>query len=662
MATVTVDTAPIERLKETWEGKGGLWGWLTTVDHKKIGKLYLATSVVFLLIGGVEAGIMRAQLAWSNLRILSPGVYDQLFSLHGMTMIFWYASPILSGFSNYIWPLLIGSRDMAYPRANALSYWLFLMSGVFLYTSPFLGQAPNAGWFAYVPFTLKPFNPGLNMDFYALGLLFLTVSATVGSIVFIGTIMKMRATGMTLTRLPIFMYGTMTASFANLFALPALTTALVFLYFERTFHMPFYAVGGGGRPLLWQHLFWMFAHPWVYIIVLPAMGIVSEVIPVFSRRPLVGYPIVAMSTVATGIIGFGVWLHHMFATGLPNLSLAFFSGASTLIVIPSGIAVFSWIATMWTGRPVFKTAMLFAAGFVALFVLGGVSGVVTAMVAYDWQVTDSYFVVAHLHYVLIGINVFGVMTGFYYWFPKMTGRLLNETLGKLNFWVMFIGVNVAFFPMHITGILGMERRIYTYPAGLGWSVPNLITTIGAYIFAAGFFLFLVNVWYSLRAGEVAGPNPWDAGTLEWSVPSPAPAYNFAVLPTVRSGYPLWEGRLLRRGRPPAAAPSPALARTPDAVGARAPDMAPDGSLVFRGPLLLDGKETFATSPLDAEPMSVLRMPEDSLLPLLLSLFMLAFFYGAVFKLWWLVAAGAGAILLTIVAWTWPRSMEGGSVA
>jgi heme/copper-type cytochrome/quinol oxidase subunit 1 len=451
----------------------------------------------------------------------------------------------------------------------------------------------------------------------------------------------MRAPGMSLNRMPIFMYGTMTASFSALFALPALSVALVFLFLERRFGFPFYDPAGGGHPLLWQHLFWAFGHPWVYIVVLPAMGIVSEVIPTFSGRPLVGYTLVAMSTVATGIIGFGVWVHHMFATGLPPLSLSFFSGASLLIVIPSGVAVFGWIATMWAGRPVFRTPMLFAAGFVVLFVIGGVSGVVTALVPYDWQVTDSYFVVAHLHYVLIGINLFGVMAGFYYWFPKMTGRLLDERLGKWNFWVMFVAFNLGFFPMHISGLLGMPRRVYTYPSGLGWDGLNLLTTIGSYLFAIGVLIFLVNVARSRRRGAPAGPNPWDGGTLEWATPSPPPPYNFAVIPTVRSAYPLWEDRLprLRAGAP---------------GGAR--------SALTRGPVLDHGRETVDTSALDADPVAVLRMPKDSLWPFLLALAMSVVFYGAVFDLWWLAALGALAILASIVGWLWPQSMEGGAVA
>jgi len=634
--TVPAAEAPIEELHRLWETPHTLYGALATVDHKKIGKRYLVTAFVFLLVGGLEAAVMRVQLAAPGMRVLGPEAYNQYFSMHGLTMIIWYASPILSGFSNYLWPLMIGARDMAYPRVNALSYWTFLLSGIFLYTSPFLGQAPNDGWFGYAPYSLQLYDPGLNMDFYALGLIFITISTTVGAINFIGTIMKMRCPGMSLNRLPLFLYGTMTASFSIVFALPALTAACVFLYFERRFGMHFYDVAHQGNPLLWQHLFWIFGHPWVYIIVLPAMGMISEIIPTFSRRPIVGYPMVALSTVATGIIGFGVWVHHMFATGIPPIAASYFSGASFLITLPSAVAVVAWIATVWTGRPVLKTPMMFALGFIVLFVVGGVSGVVTAAVPFDWQVTDTYFVVAHLHYVLVGINVFAVMAGFYYWLPKMTGRLLDERLGQANFWTMFIGMNLAFFPMHIAGLLGMPRRIYTYPAGVGLGAVNLLETIGAYIFALGVLLFVINFFWSLRAGEPAGSNPWDAGTLEWASTSPPPPFNFAVLPTVRSRNPLWEGH------PGATAEG---------------EVGPERSSVFRGPVLDRGRETLATSPLEGHTMAQQLMPEDSLWPLLLALGLTAAFYGFVFSVWWLACAGIVWVAISLGAWLWPTGDE-----
>jgi len=618
-----------EKLRAIWETPPGLYGILGTVDHKQIGKRYLVTAFAFLLLGGLEAAAMRAQLAGPDEHLLSPEAYNQLFSMHGITMIFLYASPILSGFSNYIWPLMLGSRDMAFPRLNALSYWLFLFSGIFIYSSVIVGQAPDRGWFAYAPMTEGAYSPGLNMDFYALGLIFLTVSTTVGAINFIVTLFKLRAPGMSIHRLPIFIWGTLTTSFSVLFALPALTVACVMLYFDRRFGMHFFDASRGGHPLLWQHLFWIFGHPWVYILVLPAMGIMSDLIPTFCRRPLVGYTLVALSTVSTGILGFGVWVHHMFATGLPDLSTDFFSAASMVITIPSAVATFAWLATIWTGRPVLRTPFLFAAGFIVLFVLGGVSGVATAAVPFDRQLTDTYFVVAHLHYVLVGINLFPVIAGFYFWLPKMTGRMLSERLGRWNFWTMFLGLNLGFFPMHIAGLLGMPRRVYTYPAGAGWTTVNLVTTVGSYVFAVGVLLFLVNLVWSLRRGAPAGPNPWDGATLEWATSSPPPAYNFAVLPSVGSRHPLWEDRLRD---------------------------SESRSVIDEGTELAQGRETMGVTPLDAEPSEVLTMPEDSLFPLLVALTMLAAFYGLLTGIWTLAIVGGIVLIGLTMGWLWPTDL------
>ena len=628
MATATDLEAPTDLLRDIWETPRGLLGTLSSVDHKTIGKRYLVTAFVFFLLGGLEAAAMRAQLAHSGEHFLSPEAYNQLFTMHGVTMIFLFASPVLSGFSNYLWPLLIGSRDMAYPRVNALSYWTFLMSGIFLYSSFLVGQAPDGGWFAYVPMTERAFSPGLNMDFYALGLIFLGMSTTVGAVNFITTFFKLRAPGMSINRVPIMMWGTLTTSFSVVFAVPALTVACIMLFFDRRFGMHFFDAASGGHPMLWQHLFWMFGHPWVYIVVLPAIGLASEIIPTFCRRPLAGYTFVVLSTIATALLGFGVWVHHMFATGLPQLSADFFSASSMVISIASGVSIAAWIATIWHGRPVFKTPFLFMAGFIILFVIGGVSGVMTASVPFDWQLTDSYFVVAHLHYVLIGINVFPVFGALYYWLPKITGRMLSERLGRWVFWTMFVGFNLGFFPMHIAGMLGMPRRIYTYQSGLGWDTVNLITTLGAYVFALGVLLFLLDLLRSLRHGEPAGRNPWDAATLEWSTSSPPPPYNFAVMPTIRSRYPLWEARLCEQGH----------------------------SQIDRGALLGSGRETFGTSALDSEPEEVLRMPDDSLWPVLLSLSLLGFFYGMLTSTWWLAIAGVAALVITLVGWLWPTDL------
>jgi heme/copper-type cytochrome/quinol oxidase subunit 1 len=453
------------RLSALWETAPGFVGALSSVDHKEIGLRYIVTAFVLLALGGLEALALRLQLAGPDLSLLTPEQYNQLFSTHGMTMIFLYAAPVLSGFSNYFWPLLLGARDMAFPRLNALSYWVYLASALFLYAGFVVGAGPNDGWFNYPPYSELPYNPGLNQDFYALGMVLLGISTTVGAANFVVTAFKMRAPGMSVNRMPILVWGTLTASVANLVVVPAVSLAFFMLWLDRQFGTRFFVGTGDGQPLLWQHLFWFFGHPWVYAIVLPAMGMVSDGLPVLCRRPLVGYSLVALGTVGTMVIGFGVWVHHMFATGLPGLSLAFFSGASILITFPSLIAIFSWLGTIWTGRPVYTTAFMFFASVIVLFVIGGVSGIMTGSVPVDWQLTDTYFVVAHLHYVLIGINVFPVVGATYFWFPKMTGRRMDERLGRWNFWTMFLGFNLGFLPMHVIGLLGMPRRVYTYPQG-----------------------------------------------------------------------------------------------------------------------------------------------------------------------------------------------------
>lgn len=613
-------------LTAIWETRPGFVGWLSSVDHKEIGKRYLITAFAFLAIGGVEALVMRAQLARPGQTLLTPAEYNQLFTMHGVTMVFLYALPMLSGFSNYLWPLLLGSRDMAFPRLNAFSYWVFLASGVFIYSTFLVGQAPNAGWFSYVPLAGKEYDPGLNIDVYALGLIFLGVSTTVGAINFIVSLMRTRAPGMSVNRMPILVWGTLTASVANLFAVPALSAACLLLWLDRTFGMHFYDPHGGGQPLLWQHLFWVFGHPWVYALVLPAMGIVSDALPTFCRRPLVGYTAVALATVTTMVVGFGVWVHHMFATGLPGLALSFFGAASMIIAIPSAVSVFAWLGTIWIGRPVFKTPFFYFAGFIVLFVIGGVSGFMTAAVPLDWQLTDTYFVVAHLHYVLLGINVFPVIGGLYYWFPKITGRMTSERLGRWSFWVSFVGFNLAFFPMHLSGLRGMPRRVYTYPADMGWDVSNMITSIGSVVFAAGVLIALYNLAISRTRGAPAGANPWDAATLEWSVSSPPPPYNFRRIPIVASRHPLWEDRL---------------------------DHATGRSVLETDIALEHGRQTLATTTLDAEADAILRMPADSLAPLGLAIALSLGFAGLLSHLWWLAAAGAVLSALVGAIWLAP---------
>jgi cytochrome c oxidase subunit I len=625
-----------QQLEGIWETTPGIAGWFASVDHKEIGIRYMVTAFAFLGLGGIEALIMRLQLAGPNEHLLTPEQYSQLFSTHGMTMIFLYALPILSGFSNYLWPLILGARDMAFPRVNALSYWLYLAAGLFMYAGFAIGAGPNDGWFNYVPYANREYNPGLNMDFYSLGMIFLGISTTVGSVNFVVTFLRLRAPGMSINRVPVMIWGTLTASAANILVVPSVSLAFFLLWMDRNYGTHFFDVANGGQPLLWQHLFWIFGHPWVYALVLPAMGMVSDGLPVFCRRPLVAYTAVVLATLATMTLGFGVWVHHMFATGLPNLALSFFSGVSIIITIPSAVAVFAWTATIWTGRPVVTAAFLFFASTIVLFVIGGVSGFMTGSVPVDWQLNDTYFVVAHIHYVLIGINVFPVMGALYFWFPKMTGRLLDEKLGAWNFWTMFVGFNLAFLPMHLTGLLGMPRRIYTYPAGIGWSTLNMITSIGAFVFATGILLTLINVLASLRQGKPAGANPWDAATLEWAVPSPPPPYNFAVIPIVASRHPLWESRLQE---------------------------SQGESSIDRGLVLDHERETVATTPLDAEPDAILKMPFDSPAPFVLTLGATSFFVGLLLHnhFWPLALTGALVSAAAILIWLWPERQLGQTV-
>lgn len=623
-----------EKLEGMWETKPGIAGFFSTVDHKEIGIRYIITAFAFLIAGGVEALIFRLQLAGPNLHLLTPEQYDQLFTTHGMTMIFLYAGPVLSGFSNYLWPLLLGARDMALPRLNALSYWIYLCSGIFLYAAFAFGFGPNDGWFNYVPYAARAYNGGPNIDFYSLGMILLGISTTVGSINFVVTFLRLRAPGMSINRVPILVWGTLTASAANIFAIPAVSLAFFLLWMDRNVGTHFFDVTAGGSALLWQHLFWMFGHPWVYAIVLPAMGMVSDGLPVFCRRPLVGYTAVALATVATMVLGFGVWVHHMFATGLPSVSLSFFSAASIIIAVPSAVGVFAWIATIWTGKPVFTTPFLFFSSFIVLFVIGGVSGYMTGSVPVDWQLTDTYFVVAHIHYVLIGINVFPVVGAVYFWFPKFTGKMMDERLGRWNFWTMFLGFNIGFFPMHISGLLGMPRRVYTYADGMGWDWLNLITTTGSFIFAAGVLIFIANVVKSYRSGAQAGNNPWDAPTLEWATTSPPPPYNFLVIPTVATRHPLWEGRLGEGGEET------------------------ERSHTDAGLVLDHGRETVGTTSLDAQPDIILKMPSDSFAPVILSLTATSIFVGLAFHLWWLVALGIIATGIDIIFWLTPERALG----
>ncbi|KAA6457578.1 cytochrome ubiquinol oxidase subunit I [Acidobacteria bacterium AB60] len=619
-------TSTISRLTTLWETPKTVYGWFATVDHKTLGIRYLVTAFSFLIIGGVEALLMRLQLTRSDMAVLTPEEYNQMFTLHGVTMIFWYASPILSGFAVYLVPLMIGARDMAFPRLNAFTYWTFLLSGILLYVSPLLGQAPHAGWFAYVPYTLAKYSPGLGMDFYVASLVFLTISTTGGAINFTVTILRLRAPGMAISRMPLFLYSTGTISFVILFSLPSLTANCIFLELDRRWGTHFFQIADGGDTFLWQQLFCFFGHPWVYVIFLPATGMLSMIVPVFSRRPIVGYPFVAIATILTGVVGFGVWLHHMFTVGMSDIAMSLFSAGSMTVSIFTTIQVFAWLATIWRGRPVATASMYYALGSIVMLVIGGLSGVFTGVIPVDWQAHNSYFVVAHIHYVLIGSNVFPVFAGFYYWLPKMMGRRMNERIGKLSFWVMFVGFNLGFFPMHNLGLLGMPRRIYTYPARAGFESLNELVTFGAFLFGVGILISIINLFYSLRVGAPAGENPWNADTLEWSATSPPAVYGSEHIPVVVSRHPRWDD----------------FEEEEDPNDDRVLDW---------------GRLTPTTTVLDAVPVGIATIPEDSLAPLAMSLALFGFFIAIIYQaMGWTLAAVITTFLIGCY-WMWPRTEE-----
>ena len=530
--------------------KTGLWSWITTVDHKRIGILYGTTAFIFFLMGGIEALLLRIQLGAPDNTFLSPEVYNQMFTMHGTTMIFLAIMPLSAMFFNYMIPLQIGARDVAFPRLNAFSYWVFLLGGLFLNASWLFGVAPDQGWFGYANLTSKQYSPGLNVDFWMIGLQILGIASLAAAVNFFVTIVNLRAPGMKLMRMPMFVWMSFITQVLLLLAFPVITVALILLMFDRFFGTHFFVPSGGGDPILWQHYFWIFGHPEVYILILPAFGIISEVLPVFSRKPLFGYAAMVFSGVFIAFLGFGVWAHHMFATGMGPIADAFFALSTMLIAIPTGVKIFNWIGTMWGGSLQFRTPMLFAVGFIAMFIIGGLSGVMHSSPPADLQQTDTYFVVAHFHYVLFGGSIFGITAGAYYWWPKMFGRLLDEGLGKLHFWLMLLGFNLTFFPMHWVGLNGMPRRVYTYPKGLGFETLNQIETVGAFLLAFAFLVFLVNVIRTSRRPRNAPADPWNGATLEWSIPSPPQEFNFAQIPVVHGRDALWEAKREHRGTLP----------------------------------------------------------------------------------------------------------------
>jgi cytochrome c oxidase subunit I len=611
----------VERLDRIWHERPGLLGWLTTVDHKRIGLLYLFTTMAFFLAGGVEAVLIRAQLSQPNEHLLGPSAYNEIFTTHGVTMIFFAVIPMQVGaFGNYLVPLMIGARDMAFPRANALSYWLFLGSGIFLYCGVFAGAAPNSGWFNYVPLALRTYEPGLNVDVYALALIFTGISTTIAAANLVVTIFKNRAPGMSLNRLPLFCFAILATSLSLIFALPALTADLVFLELQRKAGLHFFDVANGGSPILWQHLFWFFGHPEVYIIVLPAFGIATSIIPTFAGRKMLAFPLVALAELLVAFIGFGVWAHHMFAVGLPIVTVVFFAAASMMVVIPSSIQVFAWTLTVTMGRPRFTAPLLFIGGFIVFFVMGGLSGISFAAIPLDQATTDTYYVVAHFHFIIFGAAVFPLLGGLFYWFPKVTGRLYHERLAQIAFWICFVGTAFAFFPMHIVGLLGMTRRIYTYDESHPWATYNLIESIGAYVLALGLVLVLANLVWSRFRGPFSGPDPFHGATLEWTTTSPPPPYNFAVIPYVTSAYPNWDEATAE---------------------------------VTSSELILDrGHETVASTVRDGWLDDVLEMPSESGWPIVVALLTGIGFTMVLLDHFLAAAAFAVFVGLALAAWHW----------
>ena len=528
---VTADEVQRPRETKRWVD------WVLTTDHKKIGIMYLVLTFVFFMLGGVEALLMRLQLSVPNNTLLTSEHYNQLLTLHGTTMIFLFVVPVWAGFANYFLPLMIGARDMAFPRLNALSFWLLALGGVVFYATLFF-HPPSAGWWSYPPLSESLYSPSAGQDAWIFLIHITGISSLVGAINFYVTIVNMRAPGMSWNRLPLFVWTVLVYAILLIIALPVVAAAVTMLLTDRHFGTHFFDPTDHGSPILWQHLFWFFGHPEVYIMILPGFGVISEVIPVFSRKPIFGYKAIAASTAVIAFLATLVWAHHMFASPVPVVVLGFFMLSSFLIGVPTGVKIFNWIATLWRGSIVMTTSLLFAVGFIAIFVIGGITGIFLAVFPVDWQLNDTYFVVAHFHYVLMGGAVFTVFAALYYWYPKMTGRMLNERLGKASFWLMFLGFNLTFFVQHALGLSGMPRRIYTYQPGLGWSTYNLISTIGSFILAIGILITVGNVARSLKVGRIAGPDPWKGNTLEWFTSSPPPVNNFDEIPRVRSVEPL----------------------------------------------------------------------------------------------------------------------------
>jgi cytochrome c oxidase subunit I+III len=613
------------QLERVWASPGGMWGWLTSVDHKSIAKRYIITAFVWFALGGINAALMRLQLARPEGQVLGPDRYNQAFTVHGTAMMFLFAVPVMLAIAIYLVPLMVGTRNISYPRLNALGYWVFLISGVLLFASFYVNTGPDTGWFAYVPLSGPEYSAGKRVDVWAQVITFSEIAALIAAVELAVTILKQRAPGMSLNNIPLYVWSILVIAIMILFAMPAVAIAsTMMLAMDRLVATHFFNQAEGGDPLLWQHLFWFFGHPEVYIMFIPGLGFISAIVETFTGRKVFGYPVMVLSLFVTGFVGFGLWVHHMFATPIPQLGRSFFTAASVMIAIPTGVQIFCWIATIWSGRVRFATPMLWALGFIVVFTIGGLSGVMIASVPFDLQVHDTYFIVAHFHYVIIGGVVFPLFGALYYWFPKITGKLLGERLGKWHFWLMFIGTNVAFFPMHLLGLDGMPRRVYTYLPESNWGSMNMLATIGAAIIAASVLVFAVNVVLSLRSRVRAGANPWGASTLEWAAASPPEPWNFEHTPVCTGRTPLWSadgvlGTVL-----------------PVATGLRE-----------------DRRDVLVTTALDALPDNRHKHPKETIWPLGMAVALGVTFIGAIFNPWAYVV-GFALATVAFAGWAWPR--------
>lgn len=614
-----------DEFNKVWGNPTG-WRAFTIVNHTTIGIRFMVTAAVFFLIGGLLSMIIRTQLALPEQNLVSPDIYNQAFTMHGTVMMFLFAVPMMEGLAIYLIPKMIGSRDLVFPRISVLGYFCFLFGGLLLISSLVLGVAPNTGWFMYTPLTSETYSPGRNADFWLLGVTFVEISAIVTGVELVVSIVRTRTSKMALHHMPLYCWYVLVMALMIVFGFPPLILGSILLELERAVNLPFFDVSRGGDAILWQHLFWLFGHPDVYIIFLPAAGIVSTIIPVFARRAIIGYRWIVLSVITMGFISFGVWVHHMFTVGIPKLAQAFFSVASMLVAIPTGVQLFAWLATLMAGRPLFRIPMLWITGFLIVFVAGGLTGVMLALVPFDWQVHDTHFVVAHLHYVTIGSMFFPLVAGLYYWMPHFSGRMPSEFLAKWGFWLTFIGFNVAFLVMHWTGLLGMPRRIYTYDAGLGWDWPNLVSSVGSFIMAAGIATILLDLLLHFRFGRPCGTNPWNADTLEWATGTPPTPYNFISLPECPSRHPLWE--------------QPDLQQT-IAEGRHALAVASHGR-----------RETWGTDPLTGNIREVIHLPGNTWLPFLSSLALAVIFITLLSRFYFLSGIAFVVFLGFVLRWSW----------